>query len=184
MAPKSNSETKDLTNKDGNITKLTEWATQDADSVDAMIEMFSEQGVSYSTGEEVTHGYRLITADEKVAFCRRIVGKRLFVARWEFRESPTGTYITMHIMVDDAGKFIVNDSSKTGFFGQLDETTSVRMSNGQSESQASAGLLVERGIKENKAYQYDTRTKKAIPRGADVPAEFRADAKPTFRFEL
>lgn len=184
MAPKSNSETKDLENKDGNMTKLTEWATQEADSVDDMIALFSEQGVSYSTGEEVTGGYKLITADEKVAFLRRIVGKRLFAARWQFRESSTGTYVTVHIIVDDAGKFIVNDSSKTGFFGQLDEITSTRIRNGQDESHAMAGLLVERGIKENKPYEYDTRSGKAIPRGEEVPKQFRAAAKPTFRFEL
>lgn len=184
MSTKSQAETKDLENKTGEVTKLIEWATADADSVEAMVELFSDQGVSYSAGEEVTGGYKLITADEKVAFCRRIIGKKLFVVKWEFREASTNNYVTFFFIVDGAGKFILNDGSKTGFFGQLDNVTSTRLRNGQDESHAQAGLLVERGIKENKPYKYDTRTKRAIPRGADVPAQFQADAKPTFRFEL
>lgn len=184
MASESKSQEKGLENKDGTITKLTELATIGAESVDDMIARFGEQGVSYSTGEESNGGYRFIGADEKIAFLRRVVGKRAFVVRWEYRPSGTGEYVSLYIIIDGAGKFIFNDSSKTGIYGQLNDISSTRQANGQDESHSTSGVLVERGIKENKPYQYDTRTNKAIKKDDDVPKEFRADAKPTFRFEF
>jgi hypothetical protein len=182
--PQMAAENKSLTNKDGNVTKLTEFATMNANSVDDLVNMFGEQGVAYSTGEETNGGYRFISADEKVAFFRRVIGKRLFVVRWEFRTSSTGDYVTMHMVIDGAGKFIANDSSKTGMYGQLSDITSTRQANNVEESRSMAGALVQRGVKENAPYEYDTTTNRAIGKDSDVPKANRAWAKPTFRFEF
>ncbi len=179
------SEVKNLENKNGDITKLTELATMEANSVEDMVKLFGSQGVSYSTGEETNGGYRFIGSDEKIAFLRRIVGKKLFAVRWEFRDSSTGEYVTTHIVVDGAGKFILNDSSKTGIYGQLSEITSTRQKNGMDESHSMAGALVERGVKENTPYEYNLETGRAIAKDDDsVPKDKRAWAKPTFRFEF
>ena len=177
--------TKDLVNKDGSITALTEWATADIDNVDALIALFGEQGVEYSTGEEVTGDYQVVTGDEKQAFCKRIIGKRLAVVKWVFREGQGDSeYVTMHLIVDGAGKFIMNDGSKGGMCGQLSHITSVRLNNEWPEDRAHAGLIVERGIKQNKQFEYNIETKKAIKRDEDVPANLRALSHPTFSFVL
>src|SRR5580698_3099230 len=159
--------TKSLRNADGSITKLTEFATADINSVEELETLFGSQGVSYSRGEEVTGDYKVITKDEKVAFCKRILGKKLGVVRWAFRDSSTGEYVTMHIIVDGAGKFIFNDGAGTGMYGQLSATTTGRIANGMSESEATTGLIVDRGIKQNNPYEYDTRTGKSIKKGQD-----------------
>ena len=177
--------TKDLVNKDGTITALTEWATADVNSVDDLIALFGEQGVQYSTGEEVTGDYKVITGDEKQAFCKRVVGKRLAVVKWAFRPGQNDSeYVTMHLVIDGAGKFILNDGSKGGMCGQLSLITSGRLNQNWPEDRAHAGLLVERGIKANKTFEYDTRTGKAIKRDEDVPVEFRATSRQTFSFEF
>lgn len=176
---------KDLVNKDGSITALTEWATADVDNVDDLIALFGEQGVEYSTGEEVTGDYQVITGDEKQAFCKRIIGKRLAVVKWAFRDGQGDSeYVTMHLIVDGAGKFILNDGSKGGMCGQLSHITSVRLNNEWPEDRAHAGLIVERGIKQNKQFEYNIETKKAIKRDEDVPKELRALSHPTFSFVL
>jgi hypothetical protein len=176
---------KDLVNKDGTITALTEWATADVQSVDDLIALFGEQGVTYSTGEELTGDYKVITGDEKQTFCKRIVGKRLAVVKWVFRPGQNDSeYVTMHLVVDGAGKFILNDGSKGGMCGQLSRITSERLGNGQPSDRAHAGLIVERGIKANKQFEYDTRSGKAVKRDDDVPDEFRALSRQTFAFEF
>lgn len=177
--------TKDLVNKDGTITALTEWATADVSSVDDLIALFGEQGVSYSTGEELTGDYQVITGDEKQAFCQRIIGKRLAVVKWVFREGEGNSeYVTMHLVIDGAGKFIMNDGAKGGMYGQLSRVTTERIANGQPEDRAHAGLVVDRGIKANKTFQYDTRTGTAIRRGDDVPEEYRGTSRPTYSFQF
>lgn len=185
-APKS----KDLVNKDGQPTKLVEWATMEVDSVDQMIELFGEQGVSYSSGEEITGDYQLVTGDEKQLFLQRVQGARAFCVQWAFR-TPTGKsggreFVSVHVIIDGHGKFIVNDSAKGGFYGQLSDITSHRTANGKTEREATTGLLAGRGFKANKPFYFDTRTNKAIPRAdlADVPEEFRELAKPTWRLEF
>ena len=50
--------TKPLRNADGSITKLTEFATADINSVEELETLFGSQGVSYSRGEEVTGDYK------------------------------------------------------------------------------------------------------------------------------
>jgi hypothetical protein len=201
--------TKDLVNKDGQPTKLVEWATMEADSVDDMLALFGESGVSYSSGEEITGDYQLITGDEKQLFLQRVQGKRAFCVQWEFRTPNTGNnrreFVSVHVIIDGAGKFIVNDSSKGGFYGQLSELTSKRIDNGKTEREAKTGVLAERGFKPNKPFYFRNGPKKgdtlpdgttapedhpminkAIPRNdlETVPVQFREAAKPTWRLEF
>jgi hypothetical protein len=187
-SPKS----KDLKNKDGEPTKLVEWATMDANSVDEMIALFGESGVSYSSGEEITGDYKLITGDEKQLFLQRVQGRRTFCVQWEFRTpagkatASTREFVSVHVVIDGHGKFIVNDSAKGGFYGQLSDITSRRIDTGKSDRESKTGLLATRGFKPNKPFYFDTRTNKAIPRDEleNIPEEFRQEAKPTWRLEF
>jgi hypothetical protein len=188
QSPKS----KDLKNKDGQPTKLVEWATMDANSVDEMIELFGTSGVSYSSGEEITGDYTLVTGDEKQLFLQRVQGRRVFCVQWEFRTpagkatASTREFVSVHVVIDGHGKFIVNDSAKGGFYGQLSEITSKRIETGKSDRESKTGLLAQRGFKPNKPFFFDVRTGKAIPR-ADmdtVPEEHREQAKPTWKLEF
>jgi hypothetical protein len=186
VAPKS----KDLANKDGQPTKLVEWATMEANSVDEMVTLFGESGISYSSGEELTGDYKLITGDEKQFFLKKVAGARTFCVQWEFRIPQTAAggreFVSVHVVIDGHGKFIVNDSAKGGFYGQLSTITSNRLENGKTEREAKTGLLADRGFKANKPFFFDTRTNRAIPRGEldNVPAEFKQEAKPTWRLEF
>lgn len=186
---------KSLTNKDGQPTKLVEFATMNANSVEEMIQLFGESGVSYSTGEEITGDYQLVTGDEKQLFLQRVQGKRTFCVQWEFRVgSANREFVSVHVVIDDAGKFIVNDSAKGGFYGQLSQITSQRLDNGKTEREAKTGLLAARGFKPNKTFYFDNRKEgptagKAIPRDAlddyeAYPKECREEAKPTWRLEF
>lgn len=177
---------KSLLNADGNVTKLTEWATADVDSVEDAIRVFGEQGVSYTAGEEIVGDYKLISRDEKQLFMERISGRHLFVVRWEFREGNTGEYVSAYIIVDGMGKFIINDGSKGGIYGQLSRTTSTRIAQGMSNGNEKAGLDVRKGVKKNDPYFYDDRTGKSIPRSAldEIPAEHKKAAAPSWRFEF
>ncbi len=159
--------TKDLTNKDNSVTKLIEWATVNADSIEDMEALFSESGVSYSSGEELGGEYRLVTGDEKQAFLNRISGAPLFVVKWEFRVPDSGNkeYVSAHILVQGFGKFVINDGSKTGLYGQLSELTARRIAQGIDDSHAKAGLKAGRGFKKGAEYWYNTATNKAIPKG-------------------
>lgn len=178
---------KDLTNKDGQPTKLVEWATADVDSVDAMLDLFGQSGVSYSSGEEITGDYKLITGDEKQLFLKRVQGRRAFCVQWEMRVGNANReFVTVHVIIDGHGKFIVNDSAKGGFYGQLSDITSHRLESGKSDREAKTGLLAERGFNPNKPFYFDTRTNKAIPRDEldNVPDEYKELAKPTWRLEF
>lgn len=191
MANQSTPKSKDLTNKDGQPTKLVEWATADVNTVDEMISLFGESGVSYSSGEELTGDYKLITGDEKQMFLQRVQGRRVFCVQWEFR-TPAGKtagtreFVSVHVVIDGHGKFIVNDSAKGGFYGQLSDLTSARLETGKTDREAKTGLLADRGFKPNKIFYFDTRTNKAIPRDEleNVPEEFKQEAKPTWRLEF
>lgn len=201
--------TKDLKNKDGEPTKLVEWATMEADSVDDMIALFGKSGVAYSTGQEITGDYTLVTGDEKQLFLKRVQGKRAFCVQWEFRTPQTGNnrreFVSVHVIIDGAGKFIVNDSSKGGFYGQLSDLTSKRIENGQSERESKTGVLASRGFVPNKDFYFRCGPKKGdeLPDGTvatedhpllnkaisrnevdSVPSQFRELAKPTWKLEF
>jgi hypothetical protein len=183
----ANRETKALVNKDGDVTKLTEWATEEVNSIEDMKRLFDQQGVSYSSGEEVTGDYKLIRFDEKQRFLERISAAPVFIVRWEFRKPNGGTeFVSVWIMVEGFGKFIVNDSSKGGFYGQLGDITSFRLENGWPSGKAHAGVDVPRGFKRNNPFYYDSRTNKSISKGdlESVPEEFKRLATPTWRLEL
>lgn len=190
MAAKAQEETNPKTEperglavKSGQITELTEWATSEVNSVEEMVALFGEQGVSYSAGEELTGDFQLVTGDKKLLFCKQAAGKPAFVVKWRFNDgSNDREYVTMHLVIDGLGKFILNDGAITGMYGQLRKLTDSRKANGITPD--NGGLLVSSGIVMNKPYDYDTRTGKAIKRGEDVPAEFRERARDTFRFDL
>lgn len=195
MSPKSNSTdepTKDLVNRDGSFTKLTEFATKEVDSVEAAIELFGEQGVAYSSGEEVTGDYQLVNKDEKQAFLTRVAGKRVFIVRWEFHDGDKGEFATLYCIIDGSGKFIVNDGAKGGIYGQLSKITSTRLESGVKGGNEMAGCLVNRGFRRNNDFYYRTGPEghkdinKAIPRAQlnDVPNEHKKMAAPTWRLEF
>lgn len=177
---------KSLTNKDGEITKLIEWATVDANSIEELERVFQSEGVSYSDGNEVTGDFRVITASEKQLFLPRVQGCPVFVIKWENRESATGSYVTVHLFIEGHGKFILNDGSKVGICGQLSRIESERLHQNPDilATHARAGVKVARGIVKNDDFYYDTRTGKAIKKGEEVPEEFRAKANPTWKFEF
>lgn len=200
---------KDLRNKDGEITKLVEFATMEANSIEDMIELFGKNGVSYSTGGELTGDYTLITGDEKQLFLKRVQGRRTMCVQWEFRTPQSGAnrreFVSVHVIIEGHGKFIVNDSSKGGFYGQLSDLTSKRLETGQTERESKTGVLAERGFKPNKPFYFRCGPKKgdtlpdgtiatedhpdlnkAIPRNEvdSVPAQFKEEAKPTWKLEF
>lgn len=177
-----------LRNKDGSVTKLVEEATADISSPEEMAAFFRAQGVPVSTGEEITGDYLVIRGeDAKAVWCAKHVGEHLFVVMWKFADGAGNReFVIMHIIAPD-GKFIVMDGGTIGMYGQLRQLSDVRErqnAHSMSDRTAFAGLDVPNGLMVNKPYQYDTRTGKAIPRGVDVPAEFRADAKQTWSFNL
>lgn len=184
-------ESKSLVNQDGTVTKLTEWATADVETVEEMEALFKSEGVSYSRGEEATGDYQFIRADEKVAFCKRILGQKLMVVKYEFRTSSMGEYVTVHMIVNGAGKFILNDSSKVGMYGQLSTIYSNRIENGWDDDKARAGVVAERGLEMNKPFKFINDKShpdfgKAYnqnnPDHKSLKPEQLADAKPTFKF--
>lgn len=210
-ATPSTPKSKDLRNADGQPTKLVEWATMDVNSVDEMVALFGESGVSYSSGEELTGDYQLITGDEKQLFLQRVQGRRTFCVQWEFRTPQSGNnkreFVSVHVIIDSMGKFIVNDSAKGGFYGQLSDITSKRIETGKTEREAKTGLLANKGFKPNKPFFFRCGPKKgeplldgtdgfatedhsmlnkAIPANdlASVPDAYKEQAKPTWRLEF
>lgn len=203
---KESSPTKDLVNKDGSVTKLVELATANVSSVDDLIDVFGNQGVTYSTGEEITNDYRLITGDEKQLFLQRVAGARVGCVKWRFIVPPGGReFVAVHTIIDGHGKFIVNDSSKGGIYGQLSEITSKRIEEGWPEDRAHTGVVCDRGFKQNNEFYFRTRCavhtdpKKpvddcvmcagighAIPKAEvdDVPAAQKEKARPTWRLDF
>lgn len=153
---------KDLVNKDGDVTKLIEWATEDVDSIEGMKELFGSAGVSYSSGEELTGAYKLVTGDEKQLFLTRIAGTPAFIVRFKFNTRDDKEFVTAYILVEGHGKFIVNDGAKSGIYGQLSEIYSRRVAGGWEESRACTGVDVPRGFVKNADYYYNTDTNKAI----------------------
>jgi hypothetical protein len=177
------SHSKDIVNKNGEITKLTEWATAEANSIEDLERIFGEAGVSYSAGEEVTGDYQVISGDEKPLWAERVIGKRLFAVRWEFHPGdfgPDSEFVTIYLLVEGAGKFIVNDGSKSGMYAQLRKITDTRIDNGQPEDRAHAGLKVERGLKKSKPFFFNEQTKKAWKDGEDE--KLKRPVRPTFGF--
>jgi hypothetical protein len=183
---------KSLVNKDGSITKLTEWATQDVDTIDEAIAKFGEAGITYSTGGELTGDYRVITAAEKQQFLKTMFGRKVFIVRWEFYKGQNGEFVAFHCIIDESGKFIINDGSKGGIYGQLSGITTQRLDSGIGNGREKSGVLCERGFVENKPFYFRTGPEghpligKAIPRSEvdDVPAEHKQLAKPTWRLEF
>jgi len=207
-AKSESSPTKDLVNKDNTVTKLVELATADVSSVDDLIGVFGNQGVEYSTGEEITNDYRLITGDEKQLFLQRVQGCRTGVVKWRFIVPPGGReFVAAHLIIDGHGKFILNDSSKGGFYGQLSEITSKRLDEKWPEDRAHAGVICDRGFKQNNEFYFRTRCSisghndpkhpvngcvvcdgigHAIPKAEvdDVPAAQKEKARPTWKLDF
>jgi hypothetical protein len=192
---------KDLLNKDGTVTQLIEWATQSAASPEEIMDMFLEEGINVSHGQEITGDYVVVHGEEKPAWCTKHEGVRLFVVVWHFYESATGEFEASHI-ISPAGKFIVNDSSKGGMYGQLKKITDFRESQdpeAAAKRTSTAGLMVAGGLRRNKQFYYDTRPRSEKPGeehfgraisnvgledAEKYPMKFRELAKPTWSFDL
>jgi hypothetical protein len=191
---------KDLVNKDGSVTALIEWATQNINSPEEMLDFFEQSGVPVTRGEEITGDYSVVHGPEKPEWCAKHEGTRLFVVQWHFYESSTGEFAAMHL-VTPAGKFILNDSAKGGMYGQLRKITDQREQNEDAVTNrtSTAGLMVAGGLRRNNPFYYDTRPRsqnkgeehhgRAIPRlGLDdvekFPMAYRELAKATWSFDL
>jgi hypothetical protein len=187
---------KSLVNKDGSVTELIEWATESALTPEQMLDKFLEAGVAVSHGEELTGDYTVIHGDEKQAFLRRMLGERAFVVQWHFYEGDTGEFAAMHI-VFNVGKYILNDSAKSGMYGQLRAITDKREAadpKAASTRTSTAGLMVARGIREKTPFYYyynaddkaDPRNNKAIKKAdlAETPEKYRKLSNPVFQFDL
>jgi hypothetical protein len=179
------SNTKDIANKDGEITQLIEWATDGANSVEDLRNMFNAQGVSYSSGEEVTGDFRVITGDEKQLFLNKIAGNGLFVISWFFHVAENGTeFATIRMMVDGHGKFLINDGAKSGMYQQLRTVTERRRELKQTPT--NGGIDVPGGVIKNRPFKIDKRTGKSIARMSlsTVPPEFQEEAHPSWKFDI
>ena len=182
---------KDLVNKDGTVTELIEWASQNASTPAEMLDLFEESGVPVSHGEELTGDYTVVRGDEKPEWCAKHEGSRLFIVQWHFYENATGEFAAIHL-VSDAGKFILNDSAKGGLYGQLRKITDMREnsdSNAATKRTSTAGLMVPGGLRRNKPFYFNTSTGKSIPKLEldDVekhPMALREQSKPTWSFDL
>lgn len=195
---------KTIRNKDGKITDLIEWATDSASTPEEIMDMFLEQDVPFTHGEELTGDYKVVHSDAKTEWCSKHVGTSLFVVKWGFYDGKGeagNKFAAMHI-VSAFGKFIVNDSAKGGMFGQLEKLTDRREElNPESAVMrtSTAGLAVPRGLKANNKFYFDTRPKsekageqhfgRAIPNREldDVvkyPMLHREESKQTWSFDL
>jgi hypothetical protein len=208
QTPNADSEAKkDLVNKDGTVTKLVELATADINSIEDLQNLFQAQGVEYSKGEELTHDFRLITGDEKQLFLQRVQGEKVGVIKWNFiTNAGQREFVAVHVLIEGHGKFIINDSSQGGFYGQLASITATRMQEGWAYDRAHAGLIAPGGFKQNKEFYYRTacpehgsekqnlvkdceycqRIGKAIARSEvdDVPSTQKEKARPTWRLDF
>jgi hypothetical protein len=183
---------KDLVNKDGTVTELIEWATESALTPEQMMDLFLESDIPVSHGEEITGDYVVIHADEKARWCTQHVGQRLMVVQWHFYDgTDDNEFAAMHI-ISNAGKFIVNDSAKGGMYGQLRTTTDRRERldpRAASRRTSTAGLMVVRGLRQNKTFLYNSDTKKSIPKSEleDLkkhPMDKRKESKLTWSFDI
>lgn len=188
-----NEVTKDLVNKDGSVTKLIEWATDNASTPEEMLDLFLDAGVEVSHGEEITGDYTVIHADEKAKFCDAHIGERLMAVQWNFwdGQGDQGEFVSVHI-VSRLGKFIVNDSSKGGMYGQFRQITDKREladPEAASKRTSTAGLMVKNGLRRNKPFFYSKKTKTAIPRRelddtVKWPMADREESRPTWSLDL
>lgn len=152
-----NGSQKDLVNKDGTVTKLVEMATAEVNSVEDLIQVFSEQGVEYSRGEEVTGDYRLISGAEKQLFLEKVQGQKVGIVKWQFINKPgQREFVALHCVIDGFGKFILNDSSQGGIYGDLSKITTTRLRQGMSFDRAHAGVIVDGGFKKNNEFYFRT----------------------------
>lgn len=193
---------KSLVNKDGRVTQLIEWATETAATPDEIMDMFLQEDVPFSRGEEITGDYTVVHSDAKPEWCSTHVGKKLFVVTWAFYDGVGDSeFAAMHI-VSAFGKFIVNDGSQGGMYGQLRKTTDFREKHDPEAAEkrtSTAGLLAPNGLRANKPFYYDTRPKsdkkgeehfgRAIPkRELDnvelYPMAHREQSRPTWSFDL
>lgn len=184
---------KELLNKDGKVTKLIEWATENASSPEEMLDLFMAEGLDVSHGEEITGDYTVIHSEEKQRWCDAHVGQRIFAVQWNFwdGQGDQGEFVSIHI-VTPAGKFIVNDSAKGGMYGQLRQITDRREAanpEAASKRTSTAGLMIAGGLRRNKTFFYSATTKKAIPKAElgdfkKWPEDDRNQSKPTWAFDL
>jgi hypothetical protein len=182
---------KPLRNKDGSVTALIEWATLSAATPEEILDQFLAAEIPVSTGGELTGEYALVRGEDKAAWCTAHEGQQLFVVTWRFNSANAERdweMATMHIVARD-GKFLVNDSSKGGMYGQLQTITNVREQNdpeAKSKRTSTAGLMVVNGLRRNPRFYYDEQTRKAVK--ADdlkkVPEGFLKESKPTWSFDL
>jgi hypothetical protein len=197
MAPKQETASnpdnsgKDLVNQDGSVTKLIEWATESAATPEQILDMFLEAEIPVSHGEEITGDYLVIHSEEKTKWCNAHLGKRLFAVQWNFWDSSTGEFVSVHI-VSDAGKFILNDGAEGGIYGQLRQITDKREAadpKSASTRTSTAGLMVAGGLRANKQFFYSQNTKQSIPKSElgdyeKYPEADRSLSKPTWSFDL
>lgn len=188
---------KELVNKDGSVTKLVEWATENAGTVEEMLDLFLESDVKVSHGEELTGDYQVVHSEEKQKFLQRIAGQRLMVITWDFYNGENGEFVAFHGIVDSVGKFILNDGSQGGMYGQLRKTTDKRERDDPESAinrSSRAGLMVARGVRLKPDFYYymnpndktDERNGMAIPKAQlnDVPEEYKRKASPVWQFDL
>ena len=188
---------KDLLNKDGAVTKLIPWATENVSSVEEMLDLFLESGVKVSHGEELTGDYQVIHSEEKQAFLQRIASQPLMVISWDFYKGENGEFVAFHGIVNSFGKFILNDGSQGGIYGQLRKTTDKRENDDPKSAgnrTSTTGLMVARGVRLKPDFWYymnpknkaDERNGTAIPKRelAEIPDEYKRKANPVWQFDL
>jgi hypothetical protein len=205
MAPKATENTpeiydnaKSLVNKDGSITKEIAWAMQNVASPEEALDLLLQAGLTVLTiSEELSGDFKLVHKEEKAEWCAKHIGTPFMFITWNFYPNQSvdengvrGEFVACHV-ISRFGKYIINDGTIGGIYGQLRKVTDGR-EEADPESAvkrtSTAGLMAPRGLRENKPFAYDTREKRAIPRAelndtVRWPMEYRAMSSPSWKID-
>lgn len=148
-------------------------------------QLFEQLGIPFSTGEEIHHGFTVVSGDEKERMFMAHMNQPVFITDWEFMDGDYGDEFVDFRFVSRDGKFRTQVGG-SGINGQLHEITKLREEQPEKGLLPCAGLLVDKGFRNSGSYYFDTRTKKAIPNGRlnEVPEEFRQPGSPVWYFNF
>lgn len=150
-----------------------------------VMNLFAQLEIPFSTGEEIHHGFTIVSGDEKERLFMAHMNQPVFVTDWEFMDGDYGDEFVDFRFVSKDGKYRTQVGG-SGINAQLHEVTAHRIANPDKGLLPQAGLLVERGFRNSGTYYFDERTKKAIPNGKlhEVPEEFRKPGSPVWYFNF
>lgn len=127
-----------------NITQpFSEKALAEITSIDAALSALAGAGLNVSGIEDFGSGFVLTEKDQ-------LIGAEMLLLQWRFSEGDYGPFVSVAALTRDGRRVIFNDGS-TGVYAQLQNVSSVRLGNG--ETNVHAGLTAKHGLKES-TYTY------------------------------